>query len=120
MDGPELQVGSVLQVPDHLRRFKAPSREWHPGACVAIHRPELRATMLKGTGVDEVKERRRQRLRCAIVEPSESNGLWKPTVFDLDPRRLKLRPLELLARKHTLGILDEEDLRRLVRWSIGR
>jgi len=105
-----ITVGLVLYVRDYLWGFDAPSRYSHPGACLGIDDRTQRATMLKGT--DE-QSGVAQSGPCYVVEPSATNGLTKPTAFGLEPRKIKLRPLELSAPTHTLGLLNSEEIRSL-------
>jgi hypothetical protein len=106
-------VGAVLTVPDYLWGFVAPSRDWHPAACMRVDETRKRATMIHGTGAEHINARYRSKYH--LVEPSLSNGLVKPTAFKLDPRTLKLRPLNLIAPEHTLGFLDDDDFNSLWR-----
>jgi|GEM_PF-1386263 len=105
-----ITVGSVLRVPDKLWGFFDPERTRHPGACWDINNKTLRVSMLKGTDARNIPDGHWWRYH--EIRPSGTNGLKKPTAFDLEPFQFKLRRLCANAPPHTntLGFLDENEL----------
>jgi hypothetical protein len=97
-------VGSVYMVPDHLWKFRTPGREDHPGVCVWVDLKTRLAFLYKGT---DLSAARADRTELILVEPSEENGLNKPTALSLDPHCIRLHILLNLHRSpRWLGRLE--------------
>jgi len=100
--GPE---GAIYFVKDAAWGFSAPGREDHPGLCVWFAEDERNAVFLKGVDAE------RASFGAVIVEPTRANGLSKRTAFQLVPRALPRRLVELMHKSPRLvGRLDTNEL----------
>ncbi|MDF1800863.1 MAG: hypothetical protein P1V81_16950 [Planctomycetota bacterium] len=104
-------LGQVIVVPDRHWGFRAPGREGHPGACLAPADPAQRdLPILKGRSGSETSPWPTD----FEVLPDAENGLSKPTWFQLVPRFLRRRHLELMQAERRTGRLSAEDRARLL------
>lgn len=102
--------GRVVIVPDRHWGFAAVGRDGHPGVTLSPASLDQRhQAALKGTSLGD----RRPRACDLVVEPDDENGLHHATRFDLWPRRLARRGLELMVRDRLVGRLSEADRARL-------
>lgn len=99
--------GSVYRVPDGWWGFDAVGRKEHPGACTAVNVEAGQAVLLKGTDARNV---RGNSSRHVILQPTDSNGLLKPTAFALEPRTFRLHRVTLLHHERQMGRLDVSEL----------
>lgn len=100
--------GLVLAVPDKFWGFEALGRADHPGVMVREVGDGRHLFAFKGTHAEGAK-----RLYDQLeVDPDDENGLTKATLFQLEPRRLKLRAARLLCGERRMGRLGEADRAR--------
>jgi hypothetical protein len=97
----------MYMVPDKFWEFEAAGRTGHPGACLFASLEQRQATLVKGTDADGVDANDRD---LVIVLPSRTNGLYKPTAFELVPRLFRLQRILLLHHNRKIGELDPLDL----------
>ncbi len=100
-------VGSVYKVPDSMWGFQAVGRVEHPGACTLCGTEHRYAILLKGTDAEGCPHRFP---RVVTVLASRANGLIKTTAFTIEPRKFRLRKIELLHENRLVGRLDRHDL----------
>jgi hypothetical protein len=107
--------GSVYFVRDRAWGFAASGGGGHPGICLAFDPANRYATFIKGTGTFGAVHR-----AMFVLTPCASNGLYRPTAFELVPRRLPRRLVALMHDSPRLvGRIDPEDLGWL-RYEMGR
>jgi hypothetical protein len=97
--------GAIYFVKDSAWGFSSPGRDEHPGLCVWFAEDLRTAVFLKGVDAAHA------RFGAVIVEPTRANGLSKPTAFQLVPRALPRRLVELMHKSPRLiGRLDPSEL----------
>jgi hypothetical protein len=80
----------------------------HPGACAFYRLEQKNGILVSGTDADNAR-----RGEYHVVDPSEENGLHKPTAFKLVPRFFRLHRLKLYFPERHIGRLDGTTLRTL-------
>jgi hypothetical protein len=99
--------GCIVFVKDEAWGFSAPGRVEHPGLILWLADDLRYCTLLKGTDAEFVRDQR----RVFIVEPSEMNGLAKPTAFRLEPRTLPRRLVMLMLESpRYIGAVSDTEL----------
>jgi hypothetical protein len=93
----EAFVGSVYWISDRLWKIPPSGRVAHPGVCVRCDLRSQRAVLVKGASVRENHALRYDRYAALVIEPTDENGLIRPTAFALEPREIDLR---ILRRVH--------------------
>ena len=103
--------GAVIDVLDKDWGFWAGGRVQHPGACLFYFPGEKFVTLVRG--VDRNSKIALEFESYRDVFPDETNGLDKPTRFELVPHRKKTKKVELWAIDRMRGTLSDSDLKRM-------